>query len=62
MLTQGCGIGKGYGLDGRGSIPGEAKKFFSTSQRIDRVGVHLASYPVGSGEYFPKHIAACVAR
>jgi hypothetical protein len=28
-------IATGYGLDGRGSIPGKGKKFFSTPQRPD---------------------------
>jgi hypothetical protein len=31
------GIEMGYGLDGRGSIPGKGKRFFSTSQHLDRI-------------------------
>jgi hypothetical protein len=29
------GIAAGYGLDGRGSMPGRGKRFFSTRQRLD---------------------------
>jgi hypothetical protein len=31
------GIATGYGLDGQGSIPGRCKRFFSSSQRPDRL-------------------------
>jgi hypothetical protein len=30
-------IATGYGLDGRGSIPGKSKIFVSTPQRLDRL-------------------------
>jgi hypothetical protein len=31
------GIAIGYGLDGRGSIPGEGNRFFFSAQRPDRL-------------------------
>jgi hypothetical protein len=31
------GIATGYRLDGQSSIPGEGKRLFSTSQRVDRL-------------------------
>jgi hypothetical protein len=43
------GIATGYGLDGRGSIPGRGKRFFSTASML----AHPASYPVGNGGSFP---------
>jgi hypothetical protein len=41
-------IGKGYGLDDRGLIPGRSKRFFSSSQRPDQP----TSYPTDTGVSF----------
>jgi hypothetical protein len=37
LLRHGVGIAMGYGLDGRGSIPGRSKRFFSFPQCPDRL-------------------------
>jgi hypothetical protein len=47
------GIAIGHGLDGRGSVPGRSKRFFSSPQHPDRIWAHPASYTVGVGESFP---------
>jgi hypothetical protein len=39
----------GYGVDGRGSIPGRGQRFFSSPQFLD----HPASYSMGTGGDFP---------
>lgn len=46
------GIPTGYGLEGRGSIPGRGKRFFSTLQRSDLLWG--PAYPVAIGGYFPE--------
>jgi hypothetical protein len=35
-LDSSLGIATGYGMDGRGSIPGRGKSFFSTPQRPEQ--------------------------
>jgi hypothetical protein len=45
------GIAAGYGVDGRGSILGGDKEFFSTSQRLERGQPSLLSD--GYWEFFP---------
>jgi hypothetical protein len=41
-------IGTGYGLDGRGSIPGRGKSFLHSVQTGSEA--HPASYPMGTRE------------
>jgi hypothetical protein len=48
----------GYGLDGRGSIPGGGKRFFFTPQRPEGSGAHQGSYTMGTGGCFPGGKAA----
>jgi hypothetical protein len=50
--SSSVGTEKGYGLDGRGSIPSKGKWFVSTLQRSDCSGVYQASYPMGTGTVF----------
>jgi hypothetical protein len=47
------GIGSGYELDDRGSIPGRGWDFSSSPPRSDRFWAHPASYPLGSRGSFP---------
>jgi hypothetical protein len=46
-------VATGYGLDGRGSIPGKGKKFNPTLQLPDRLWAQPASYPTGTEESLP---------
>lgn len=46
-------IARGYGLDGRCSIPGRATRFLSTPRSPTDSGVHLASYLMGT-RVFPR--------
>jgi hypothetical protein len=46
---RGVGTATGYGLGGRGSIPGMGKRIFHTPRRPDRLRDHTASYPIGTG-------------
>jgi hypothetical protein len=39
----------GYWLDGRGSIPGKGKRFFSVPQHPDRLWPYPATFTVGTG-------------
>jgi hypothetical protein len=57
-LVRSVGIATSYELDGRGSIPGKGKRFFSTPQLSDRLlGVpSLLQNCVGGS--FPGGIAA----
>jgi hypothetical protein len=48
----------GYGLDGRGSIPGRGKTFVSTPQRPEDPEAHTASYTMGTPDSFPGGKAA----
>jgi hypothetical protein len=42
-----------YGLDDRGSIPGRAEDFSSSSCVQTGAGAHPATYPMGTGCPFP---------
>jgi hypothetical protein len=58
-------IAKGYRLDGRGSVPGKGKRFFSTPQSPDQIwgagsGFHPVSYRMGTLGSFPRGKAAGV--
>jgi hypothetical protein len=47
-------IATGYGLDGRGSIPGRGNiSLFPTTSR-QYLEAHPASYPMGTRGYFPE--------
>jgi hypothetical protein len=48
----------GYGMDDRGLILGRVKRFFSTSQRPDRLWIPQAPYPMGTRFCFPGGKAA----
>jgi hypothetical protein len=37
FVSTGVGIATGYGLNGRGLIPGRSRRFLSTSQRLDQL-------------------------
>jgi hypothetical protein len=45
------GIATGYEVDGRSSILGRGKRFFSTPQRP---GAHPSSFPMGNVGFFPE--------
>jgi hypothetical protein len=47
ILWSKVGIATGYGLSGRGSIPGRDNIFLHSAQT--GAGVHPASYPMGNG-------------
>jgi hypothetical protein len=47
------GIATGYGLDGRGSIPGEARDFSLLHSIQTGSGTHLASHSMGTAGSFP---------
>jgi hypothetical protein len=48
------GIATSYGLDGRGSIPGRGKRFFSSPQRSDRLWGSPSLLPSGyQGALYP---------
>jgi hypothetical protein len=42
-----------YGLDDRGSIPDRDRRFFSSLSFQTGSGAHPASYPMGTGRFFP---------
>jgi hypothetical protein len=48
------GIAKGYGLDGRGSIPGKDKSFSLLCNVQIGFGAHPTSYPMGTQGSLPK--------
>jgi hypothetical protein len=48
------GIATGYGMDGRGSIPGKSKRFSSLHSVQTGSGAHPALYPMGAGGSFPR--------
>jgi hypothetical protein len=52
------GIGTGCGLEGRVSILGSGKRFFSIPQRPDWLLAQLVSYRMGTGGSFPGGKAA----
>jgi hypothetical protein len=52
------GIETGYRPDGWGSIPGRARDFSPVQRVQTSSGAHAASYPMGTGEYFPGDKAA----
>jgi hypothetical protein len=47
------GTGTGYGLDGRGLIPGREKRFFLLHSVQNGSGAQSASYPMDTGCSFP---------
>jgi hypothetical protein len=47
------GIATGYGLDGRGSIPGKGQEIILRSFQTG-FGTHPASYPMGTEGLFPR--------
>jgi hypothetical protein len=51
-------IEMGCWLDGRVSIPGSGKRFYSTPQRPDRLWAHPSTSPMGTGGSFPGGKAA----
>jgi hypothetical protein len=55
-MPSSVGIATDYGLGGRNSVPGRAKKFFLHSIHAG-FEAHPASYPVGTWDSFPGHIA-----
>jgi hypothetical protein len=52
------GIEMGYGLAGRGSIPGSVKYFYHLHTVQTGFGARPASYPMGTGDSFPGGKAA----
>jgi hypothetical protein len=48
----------GYGLDGRGSIPGRGKIFFLLHSVQTESETHPASYSMGTRDKFPTEKAA----
>jgi hypothetical protein len=48
------GIATGYGLDGRGSIPGRDYRFSLLDSVQTDSGAHPAFYPMGFGGDFPR--------
>jgi hypothetical protein len=54
------GMETGYGLDGRGLIPGRYKRFFSLHSVHTGSGAHVDSYPMSTGGSFPESNAVGV--
>jgi hypothetical protein len=52
------GIATGYELDGRGSLHGRGKKFFSLHNVQTGSRIHPVFYPMGIGDSFPGGKAA----
>jgi hypothetical protein len=48
-----AGIATGYGLDGRGSIPGRLGDFSALHSVQIASGAHPGSYPLGTGGNLP---------
>jgi hypothetical protein len=53
-VDSSVGIATGYGLDGRGSIPGRARRFYQLHNVKIGPGAHPASYLMGTGGSFPE--------